>query len=201
MLRLQLTEARKGRQDALLLGLGAVDAAQQRLGQSLQRLCAEAPANEIGQRLVRVAAPGRDGQVERHPQLAAQRQDGRARERDQPGRDDQHHALGHRLRPALGQHVGRMVRRPRTHKLARQPQIARELHTPGLLCDERVGAALDHKIARLTGDRVGQDLAAESAIALDECVVQRAAGGSCRALQVERRAEAADAAADDYNVR
>jgi len=70
VLLLQCAEAREGGEQALAVCLGVVDARQQRLCDLVERLRAEAAADERGQGFILAVAARGDEQVQPHAQLA-----------------------------------------------------------------------------------------------------------------------------------
>ena len=192
VLRLQLAEAREGRQQALLVRLGIVDARHQRLGDLVQAFTAQPPPHKLGQRLVAVVAARRDKEVHPHAQLAPRRDQGREDKGLELGGHDHQHAVGQRLGLALVQHIGLALPLVGAQHVRAQPQLARQRRAPRLLRDKRVRPALDDKGAPVRHRHVlGVDLAAP-AVAL----LQQHVGYACL-LQVVGRAEPGNAAADD----
>src|SRR5438132_1243215 len=169
---LELDEARQRRRHAELLGIGGIDARDQRLSDALERLGAEPAAHEGTEALVvaavQRAAAARQHQVERHARLAAPGEERRRRERRQARRREQLKAVGQRMQPSAEPDEDLAETVLRAHQLCLDAEPATERERPGLLGEKRVGPALDQEAVGALGD----DGAAEAAARLDDAQVE-----------------------------
>ena len=174
MLLLHLEEHGKGRAHAHLLGVAGVDAGDDGLGHLGERLAPEPPAHEDAEALVVAGPAPRQHQVEPHAQLAAPADEARQGERHESGRNHQDQTLGQLVQPPAREDVALADVFVGVEQTVVDAHRASELHGPGLVGDERVGAALDDEAV----DALRADLAAQVVGALEQDPVEgrRAAG-------------------------
>ncbi len=183
MLALHLQEHGEGRLHAHLLGVAGVDAGDDRLGDTRQRLAAEAAADEVGEALVGCDRRGtrpvadrdaatRQHQVEPHAQLARPAHEAAEREGDDARRHHEDDALGQLVQAAAREDEALADVLVRVEQAVADVEPARHLDRPGLLDDRRVRAALDDEPVAAHG----VDLAAEARLLLEEDPVDVAAG-------------------------
>ena len=152
-------------------GIGGVDAADQRLGDALERLAAEPAAHEGAEALVgarrRAAARGRA------PCAAcpASEKSAEASERPSARRRQQQEALGQRMEAAAADHEGAAEAVVGPHQPIVDAEPPAERERPRLLGEERVGAALDEEAVAA----LGRDGAAEPVARLEQREVERQA--------------------------
>ncbi len=188
------------RLDALLLRHPVVHPRQQRLGQLVQRLRPEAPPHEARQRLVRLAPPRRQHEIQPHPQLAPRREEWRAHEWPQPRRRHQLHALRDALRPAPVQHERARVGQVHAHHALAQPHLTRQRHSPRLARQKGVRTLFQQEwwlAEALHALRL--HLPAPAARFLQQRIAQRQPAFLRRPLQVPRRGQPRDAPAGDHH--
>ena len=182
-------EVGRHRPQAETVGAPGVDPAEQRIGQPLDHLPAEAPADDVVDRgVARTGASGQD-EVEPGAGDAPRRQQARPGQRADPGGHAEHEPVGQRTQATARPHV-----RPaggRRHQLAAQPDSPAQVDRPRDTREEAVGALLDRQPA----ERAGEHLAAQAVARLVQGDVgaglgQRVSGG-----------QAGDAPADDGNAR
>ena len=136
---------------------------------ALEGLASEAAADERADALVARPRGARQHEVERHPQLAARREQRREGERTEIRRGEQQKAVGQRRRSALVHDVRAPVRLPRADERDAEPLAERD--GIRLLGEDRVGAGLDREARR----PFGPDRAAETVVRLEQDDVGRAA--------------------------
>ena len=149
-------KSRHGRRKAELVGVGGVDATDQRLCHTVQCLGAKAPAHEGTEAFVVVLA-AREKNLARHAQFAAPGKKRRLHEGPQTRRREQEKAFGKRLKLAAMNDVNFLVSRLGRDQAGSQAEAITETKRPGLFRDEGVRAGFDDKIA----DALGGDGAAE----------------------------------------
>ena len=176
MLLLHLEEHGKGRAHAHLFGVAGVDAGHDRLGHLGERFAPEPPAHEIAEALVVAGVAARQHEVEPHAQLAAPGDQARQGERHEPGRHHQDQALGQLVQPPARKDVALADVFVGVEQALGDADLAGQLHGPGLVGDERVGAAFDDE----TVDTLSADLAAEVVGAFEKDPVEgRCGAGPC----------------------
>ena len=203
VLALHVQEHREGRAHAHLLGVAGVDAGDDGLGDALQRLSAEAPADEVAEALVEGRADGARGPRRRRAaagQDEVQAHADLARPRHQTAHRERHHARGDHEDDALGQLVQAPAREDEAladvlvavEEAVADADLAGGRDRPRLLDDGRVRAALDDEPVAADG----VDLAAEARVLLVQLPVDGRVLGA-RRFEHARRAQAGHAAADD----
>jgi hypothetical protein len=142
------------------------DAAEERPGEAIGELIAEASREECTHRFVLALEPcaARDGELEPHAELRIPREElGRSDGADL-GRYAEHHAFGHRVELALVRDVDLSVVRQGLDDLVREAELLHEVGRVGLGGDPRVRAAVDQEALVVHRD----DVAAEPLSALQD---------------------------------
>ncbi len=158
VLLFELGELGEGGLEAERVDVAGVEAAEERLGQALERLAAEAAADEAADGLVRGVAPAGDDQVEAHAELARPGEEPALREREDAGGDGEDEALRQGVEDAALADVHLAVLLGGAHQAVAQAELPAELDGLRARGDEGVRAAVEHApVAPL-----GEDVAAEA---------------------------------------
>ena len=165
---LELREARHRGREAQVVGIGGVDAGDERLGDALERLPAEPAPHERAEALVVRPAAG-EHEVERHPELPRPGEEGRAQERREPRRREELESLGQRVEPAGAPDVDVAEPIVGAGEAVLDAEPPAERQRPGLLREERVGPRLDEEAAHA----LGRDRAAEPLARLEQRQLER----------------------------
>jgi len=131
----------RGGLEAEVVAASGVDPAEERIDHPLERLAAEAPTDEVADRLVALRSIGRQHEVESGAQDAERPDEAGAHERhrptgqagEDPGRQRAELASGEQERPALA----------RRNKLVLDSDLAGEFCRPRHANEQRVGAEID----------------------------------------------------------
>ncbi len=191
-------ELREGRAQALGFDVRIVDAAEQRLGQPVERFAAQPTPDERRDRLVAGLAARRDERFEQDAQLAGEREQRRAQERAEFGRHEQRHAFGQRQQAAVPGDVGPTGGRVDAEDVTGQTQLARQCVGPRLARQKGVGTRFDdeRRVAKAV-DTLGGDFAAPAVARFEQHVVNMDSGYRGLHLHIPGAAQTGDAAADD----
>ena len=189
---LQLEKPGQRRGQAQRVGVGRVDAGDQRLGDPLERLPPEPAPHKVAEALV-AAGAARQDKVERHPELAGPGEEPRAQKRPEAGGGQELEALRERMEPATEQHEdpAEAVVGPDEPVLEVEPPAERQ--RPRLLRQEGVGPGLDQEAVHV----LGRDGAAEPRPRLDERRLDGRPALPCQLRRVVGGGQPADAAPDD----
>ena len=166
---LQLEEPRHGGGQRQVIRVGGVDPGDQRLGDALERLVAEAAPDERAQTLVGIPAARQD-EIERHPELARPREERRGEEGPEARRRQELKAVGQRVQPSPEHDEGATEPVVGPHQPVLDAEPPAERQRPGLLGQEGIGAALDEESVVA----LGPDRAAEAIGGLEEHEIDRA---------------------------
>ena len=169
MLPLQVEEARHGGAQAESVGIGVVDARQERLRQTLQGLLSEAPPDKGCQTFIAGARPARQDQVAGGAQLATETQDRSGDERQDAPRGEELVAFRDRQQAPARVYERAAVCCARADDLLRQTGPAAQVDPPRSVGDETVGAALDDAAV----DELGADHPARTLGRLEHRQVER----------------------------
>jgi NADH-quinone oxidoreductase subunit A len=142
---LHLQKLRHGGGQAQVLGVGAVDAAEQRLGQAIERFLAKPAADEAGQGLVAQARAAGKHEVEQHPRLARPGDHGRTYKGPDGRWGHEVQAFGDREEPLAAHDEAPAGFGPDANALIREAKLAAEIGDPGFV-EKAVGAGL-HEVA------------------------------------------------------
>jgi len=186
---LELDETRHRRAEREPLGVARVDAAEERLGHTLERLAAESPADERRDALVALGAPARQHEIEQHAELPVPREERRPREVPEVRRREEREALGDGDESAAAHDVNAPVVGPGADQASLEAESRAQRDGPGLLGDERVGARLDQEAAA----PLGRDRSPEPIVRVEQDHLEAAPGLD----QTERRGEPGHTTADD----
>ena len=189
---LELAEARHRRREGKVVGIGRVDAGDQRLGDPLERLAAEPPAHEGAQALVVGHAPRQD-EVEAHAELSRPGEQSRPDERTELRRRQELKSDRQRMQTpgAPHEHLPEAIVGPDQPVLDAEPLAERQ--RPRLVRQERIGARLDQEPAA----PLGRDGAAEPLACLEQRQLQRDRSLASELDRAVGRREPGDPTADD----
>jgi hypothetical protein len=193
---LDIHEPWQRRRDAELVGIGRIDTSDQWLSDALERLGAEAAADERAETFVVTAdraAAARQQEIQRHPRLATPREQRRRRERRQPRRRQQLEAVGQRMQPAAEPDEDFAKAIVGANQPALEAQTPTQRERPRLLGQKRVGTRLD----QVAVGALGGDAPAEAAARLDQLEVEVEAALARELHRAVGRRQPCDAAADD----
>ena len=167
-----------------------MDAREQRLGQVVHRLVAEAAPDECADRFVLITLAAGNRHFARHPQPAAKAEHRRPRQGAELQREAEEGSFRNRMQPIVTQDV-RRARRQRRHQPIGNAQLAAQGDRSRLLHQQRIGAAVDHPAV----ESLGGDDAAGARRRFEDPHADAAP------LQLERSGQPGDAAADDGDIR
>ncbi len=148
---LHLEEARHGGAEREIVGIGGVDAADQRLGDALERLAAQPPPHERAEALVGATPPRGSTRSQRHPELARPREERRREERPEARGREELEAVRQRVEPSAKRHEDAAEAVVGADQPVFHAEPAAERERPRLLGEERVGAALDEEAVAALG--------------------------------------------------
>ncbi len=157
VLRLHLHQARQHGLRAQLRGVAAVDAAQQRIGETVHGFAAKMPLHQRGYGLIAIVGARRQQQLKRHPHLGGNTEEPRHRRRRQLGRHQEHEPIGQRHQAIAGNDIRFARGVVRRDQFAAQSQLAAKLGRRGFFRQEGIGPALQHRARdNLRGQRTAQ---------------------------------------------
>ena len=153
-------------------GIGAVHAADERLGEPVEDLSAHAAHDEALERLVVELAGGElllgDEEVHARAHLARPREQAGRRERHELGRREHHHAVGHLVEPAAREDQRLLARLVGRHRVAADPDLSLAMRlTAGLAVRNESGPPSTMNVPCSLVDDLAVDLAAETVVLLD----------------------------------
>ena len=186
---LHLAESNERGQYAELLQIGGVDRADKRLDQPLERLAAQAAADEMGHAFVGVVRARRNEVFHRRPKLADRTEDRRQGQRPKSRGGHHQEAVWQPVQPPATHDKCASIYRIGADQLVAQPESLTQTQAPGDGRNEVVGALLDLKTVFV--DR--RDAAAPPRTGLEE----RQVASGIEFHEPMRRRQSGDAAADD----
>ena len=148
---LQIQEAGHRGAQAESLGVGVVDAGQERLRQTVEGLPPEAPPHEGGEAFVRDVGPAWQDEIAGGAQLAPQAEDPGRGERQQAARSEKLVAFRDRPQRSARVHEGSAKRRVRADDLIRETGSPAEIDPPRLVGNEAVGSSFDDAAIHVVG--------------------------------------------------